>query len=101
MANKLPTAPAHLRPETARWWESVVNEFYIPPDRLRILTVAAEAWDTATAAREVLAESGMTYLDRYENPRPRPENAILRDARLCFLRAVRELNLDSSPAENK
>ena len=87
-------APAHLRPPTRRWWESVVEEYELEPHHIRLLTLAAEAWDRTQQAREAIAESGLVYLDRFDQPRARPEVAIERDSRVAFARLLRELGLD-------
>ena len=47
-------APAHLRAATARWWIAVQKDFDLEPHHVRLLTLAATAWDRAEAAREVI-----------------------------------------------
>lgn len=94
------SAPPHLRPETADWWGSVAVAYGLRPHQLRILTLAAEAWDRGVQARETLAQTGTTYVDRFMQPRARPEVAIERDSRISFARLVRELALDvAAPGE--
>ena len=85
--------PEHLRPATAVFWLQSCEFFGLEPDESRILTQACSAWDRAELAREALAEFGMTYIDRFGQPRSRPEIAIERDCRLAFLRCIRALNL--------
>jgi phage terminase small subunit len=95
-----PAAPSHLQPATKKWWVSVYEEFELEAHHLRLLTLAAEAWDRCVQARNVLAKQGLTYHDRFEQPRVRPEVAIERDSRIAFARLLRELSLDvDSPAE--
>ena len=89
-----PRAPAHLRPETRAWWRQVVSEYELEPHHLRLLTLAAEAWDRGQQAREVLAAEGIVIIDRLKELRPHPAVAIERDARLSFARLLRELALD-------
>ena len=94
--------PKHLKPDTRLWWESVQREYVLEPHHVRILTLASEAWDRCTQAREVIDREGLTYIDRFEAPKARPEVAIERDARLAFARLIRELNLDiDEPAESR
>lgn len=93
----VPTAPQHLTAATRDWWSSVVAEWRLEPHHLRLLTLAAEAWDRSREARAVLDAEGLTYVDRFNQPRSRPEIAIERDARLAYARLVRELNLDADP----
>lgn len=86
--------PSHLSEESAKWFRAVLAEYELGEHHLRILQAACESWDRCQEARRVLAEQGLTYLDRFGAPRGRPEIAVERDNRLAFLRAVRELGLD-------
>lgn len=90
-----PRAPKHLRPATKRWWSIVVESYELEEHHLKLLSLAATAWDRAEEARQELAKSGLTYSDRFGAPRPRPEVAIERDSRLAYCRVLRELDLDS------
>lgn len=92
-------APKHLKPTTRRWWESVAADFDLEPHHLRLLTLAAEAWDRTQEAREALAEHGTVFLDRFDQPKARPEVAIERDSRIAFARMLRELALDVEAPE--
>lgn len=91
--------PKHLRPDTAAWWASVAGEYALEAHHLRILTLAAESWDRGQEAREAIAKHGPVYVDRFEQPRARPEIAIERDSRIAFARLVRELALDLDPPD--
>lgn len=91
---KLP--PQHLKPATRRWWSSVIATYMLEPHHIRLLTLAGEAWDRCTEAREALVEHGTTFVDRFECPKARPEVAIERDSRLAFARMIRELALDDT-----
>jgi phage terminase small subunit len=92
-------APKHLKPETAAWWSRVISDYDLEPHHVRLLTLAGEAWDRGVQAREILAEKGLTYDDRFKQPRARPEVAIERDSRIAFARLVRELALDIDEPE--
>jgi phage terminase small subunit len=87
-------APDHLSEDAAKWWRSVNREYDLEDHHLRLLTLAAEAWDRTQQAREVLAKEGLIYTDRFNAPRARPEVSIERDSRLAFARLLRELDLD-------
>jgi hypothetical protein len=91
------SAPTHLRPATRAWFAAVVDDFELELHHLRLLTLAAEAWDRCEQAREAIAEHGPVFTDRFGAPRPRPEIAIERDSRIAFARLVRELALDVEP----
>lgn len=94
MKTEMPPPPPHLRPETADWWRSIVEDFDLEPHHLRLLRLAGEAWDAGQCARESLAAHGAVYIDRFGAPRSRPEVAIERDSRISFARLMRELALD-------
>ncbi|MBY3199986.1 P27 family phage terminase small subunit [Rhizobium laguerreae] len=87
-------APAHLRPTTQKWWRSILANFDLEEHHLRLLQLAAEAWDQAQGAREVLEHDGQTFTDRFGQPKERPEVGIMQNARIAFARLLRELALD-------
>ena len=95
-------APRHLKSATRKWVRQVADAYVLEQHHIRLLILAAEAWDRGVQAREALAKSGLTFTDRYGSPRTRPEVAIERDSRLAFARLVRELALDiESPPESR
>jgi phage terminase small subunit len=95
-------APEHLTPQSRRWWLSVVRDYTLEPHHIRLLTFAAEAWDRAEQARKALKENGLTFEDRFGQPRARPEVAVERDSRMAFARLLRELDLDvETPADSR
>lgn len=91
-----PRAPAHLQKATRDWFVGVMADYVLEPHHVRLLTLAAEAWDRSQQAREALA-TGLTFTDRFGAPHARPEIAIERDSRTAFARLVRELDLDTEP----
>ena len=86
--------PKHLRHETAGSWSTVVANFDLEPHHLRLLRLACESWDAGQVAREAIAEHGAVYVDRFGQPRARPDVAMERDARVSFARLMRDLALD-------
>jgi len=92
-----PKAPAHLSPATGAWWLGVVTSWELDEHHVRLLTLAAESYDRAVQAREILDSKGLTFKDRFGQPKPRPEVAIERDSRIAFARLLRELDLDVEP----
>jgi len=88
--------PSHLSAATAQWWASVMAEYALEPHHVRLLTLACEAYDSAQEARETLQREGKIYIDRFHQPKPRPEVAIQRDSAIGFARMLRELDLDIS-----
>ena len=94
------SAPDHLRPATAAWFEGVLMEYELEQHHVRLLTLAAESWDRCQQAREAIDEKGLTEQDRFGQSRVRPEVSIERDSRIAFARLIRELALDvDAPAD--
>ena len=91
---ELSKPPKHLKPATRRWFCAVLEHYTLEEHHVRLLTLAGEAWDRCEAAREAIAAHGLTYLDRFNTPKARPEVAIERDSRIAFARLIRELDLD-------
>ncbi len=83
MSEKPRLPPAHLRADTREWWTSVLDEFELEEHHIKLLTLACEAWDRCQQARQVLREHGLTYDDRFSQPRNRPEVTVERDSRLA------------------
>ena len=95
-------APAWLRSETKKWFLNVLADFELEESDIKLLTLAAEAFDRATQARETIAESGITYTDRLGNIRKHPAVSVEESARIAFARLVRELSIsDSEPVESR
>jgi len=96
-------APSWLRPETKKWFLGVLDDFDLEESDVKLLTLAAEAFDRATQARETLAESGITYTDRLGNIRKHPAVSIEESARIAFARLIRELAISDSetPADSR
>jgi P27 family predicted phage terminase small subunit len=90
-------APQHLRPDTRAWWRSVAADYLLEEHHLRLLTLAAEAFDRCGEAREVLARDGLTVPTADGGLKTHPCVGIERDARLAFARLLRELDLDVEP----
>jgi hypothetical protein len=95
---KLPQAPKYLKPATRKWWRQVLENYELAEHHVKLLTLAASAWDRAEQSRQALAEFGLTYVDEKLNRLLiRPEVAVERDSRIAFARLLRELDLDTEP----
>ena len=94
MAIKPPQAPSHLTPASKRWWHSVVAEYRLEPHAIRLLTLAAEAWDRCAEARRLVKRDGLVVDGREGGMRPNPAVAIERDSRLAVAKLVAQLGLD-------
>lgn len=93
--------PRHLSAAARKWWKAIDEEYYLEPQKVKMLTLAAEALDRCEQARQILAADGVIVEDRYGAPKAHPAVAIERDSRLAFARLVRELALadDEGPGE--
>jgi phage terminase small subunit len=96
IADDVPQPPAHLSPTAAQWWRTVVERYELEQHHLRLLQLAAEAWDRSQQARALIEAEGLILIGR-QGARPHPAIAIERDSRLGFARLLRELDLDTEP----
>lgn len=94
-----PAAPKGLRGDGRALWEDICRGYTLEPHHERILLAACLAMDRMMSASRAQRRHGSVYLDRFGQPRPRPEVAQERDARVALLRSLRELSLDSSQTE--
>ena len=88
--------PKHLSVATKRWWRIILDEYELNAADLRTLQLAAEAFDRSQQARQILKDEGITYEDRFGNPKKHPAVSVEENARLAYIRAVRELGLDGA-----
>lgn len=88
--------PRHLRQATRRWAEEILDGYEFESHHAKLLVLACQAWDQGERARARIARYGVTYLDRFKQPRIRPEVKVEHDARIAFARILRELRLDST-----
>ena len=91
----LMTPPRHLSLPMRTWVASIVDRYEIEPQHLKVLVLAAEAWDRCQEARAVISKKGISYLDRFNAPRARPEVAVERDSRIAFVRCLAALSLEN------
>jgi phage terminase small subunit len=83
-----------LSASSKRWYSEVVADYDLQSHHLRLLQVAAEAWDRLQQARAVIKRDGIVVEDRYGSPKNHPALSTERDSRIAFVRAVRELDLE-------
>lgn len=89
--------PKHLNATTRDWYAQICEDYELESQDLKLLRLAAEAWDRCNEAREAIKKHGLTYTDRFDSPRARPEVKIEVDSRTGFARLMRELALDVAP----
>jgi P27 family predicted phage terminase small subunit len=89
-----PEPPGHLSEDMQSWWRQITGEFILESHHIRLLQLACESWDRQVAARQILAEEGMTIETGTGSRKPHPAVGIERDAKTQFARLLRELDLD-------
>jgi P27 family predicted phage terminase small subunit len=95
-------APKHLRPETRKWWRTVMDTYTdFDSHHVRLLTLAGESWDRGVEARERIAKDGAYLTDRWGQLRAHPAVAVERDSRIAFARILRELALDVATPDSR
>ena len=92
-----PPPPVHLSEATKAWWVEITSEFVLKSHHCRVLEIACDAWDEMVAARMVVQKEGLTVSTVQGGDKPHPATSIERDCRAAFLKALRELDLDSEP----
>jgi hypothetical protein len=92
--------PKHLKTSTRSWVRRILADYELESHHVKLLLMAAEAYDRAAQAREILQTQGLTFTDRFKQPRARPELAIERNSMITFARLLRELRLDVSPPDD-
>lgn len=97
MKNTQPKPPAGLSRAASRWWRALIEEYDFPLDGLLTLEAAMQSYDRWMQAREILDAEGLTYLDRFDKPKPHPATLIERDSRASMVRALKCLGLDIQP----
>jgi hypothetical protein len=75
------------------FWRGVFELRNLQPYQILILVKACECHDRAEQARRILKKQGLIYLDRFKQPRARPEVAIERDSRAQFAKLLGEIHL--------
>ncbi len=91
------TIPSHLSAQSKDFFKWILSEYDLENHHLRLLRLACEAWDRGQEARKVIKDEGLTFNDRYGQPKPRPEVQIENQCRICFARLMREMQLDIEP----
>jgi phage terminase small subunit len=92
-------APKGLNYAGQQFWKSVVAEYELFPHERKLLEAACQCWDRIVECRAAIKEHGTTYIDRYNQPRERPEAVAERQNKVLFTRLVREIGLTIAAAD--
>jgi P27 family predicted phage terminase small subunit len=102
MKNSSPKPPKSLSAEARRRWTSIRNEYdIVDPGGLLILDSGLEAFDRMRQAQRRLKREGLTTKDRFGQVKAHPATVIERDSRAAMLAALKQLNLDLEPLEQR
>lgn len=93
--------PKNLKESTKSWIKKINHDYFLESHHQKLLILAGQAWDEAQASRKVIDKDGPVYLDRFQQPKKRPEVEIEADARIAFCRIMRELSLSEEPPDNR
>ena len=90
--------PNHLETATKKWFREVLAEYDLEPHHVKLLTLAAEAWDRSAEAEKAIRKFGVLYKDPgSDKPKVNPCIKVKEQAEIIFARLLRELNLDIEP----
>lgn len=92
-AAKPPDPPPHLSKKMKEFWRGVFETKNLQPYQILILKEACESHDRAEQARRILKKEALTYLDRFQQPRSRPEVGMELKYRAQFAKLLGQINL--------
>ncbi|HPS56180.1 MAG TPA: P27 family phage terminase small subunit [Sedimentisphaerales bacterium] len=92
-------APSHLSKQAKDFFKQVLADYCLEDHHLKLLRLACEAWDEKEIARLIIKKEGMVFTDKFGQFKANPAVKIQNDARICFARLLREMQLDICPEE--
>jgi P27 family predicted phage terminase small subunit len=102
MKNSRPKPPRGLSAEARTWWSRIRREYGVgDAGGLLILASACEAFDRMRQAQRRLRREGLTARDRFGQRKANPATLIERDSRSAMLAALKQLNLDIEPLNDR
>ena len=93
--------PKHLSKQARAFYKYVAENFCLEQHHHKLLLLASETWDLCQQSRAIIEKEGLTFYDRFDQLRPRPETKILNDSKITFARLLRELRLDIEPEDSR
>ena len=94
-------APTDLSGEAKKLYQEVHRDFDLLPTQDKLLIGLCRLWDRIIKYREIIADEGEMYVDRYQQPREHPALAAERQSMSLFLRLCRELALDVDTSDSR
>jgi phage terminase small subunit len=97
-----PKAPGHLKTAGKRLWLHVAENFELEQHDFLLLTSLAETLDRKNQAeKDLKAHGSLTFKNRYDELKPHPCVAIVRDCNVTLARLRRELCLSENEPEDR
>lgn len=94
--------PKHLSAESKKLWQRLLSEYEIVDEAgLLILQTSMEAFDRMREAQAIIKEEGMQIQDRFQQWKAHPLTVVERDSRAAMMAALKALNLDLEPLNDK
>ena len=91
--------PDQLETTTKKWFRQICEDYCMESHHVRLLTLAAEAWDRSVMAQREIKKWGILYVDDGK-PRVNPAIKVKEQAEIIFARLIRELCLDVEPPKS-
>ncbi|MBL8798774.1 MAG: hypothetical protein JNM56_33080 [Planctomycetia bacterium] len=98
---RVPAAPNTLGAEGRKLWRRIAEDYDLDAAALVILESACLSQDRESGASAQLVTDGTTTTDRFGQVKAHPAVLIERDSRAAKLRALKQLNLDMEPLNDK
>ncbi len=89
-----PKPPEALSKRSKLLWRRLLGEYGFGVHELELLQSALEALDRMAEAKAILDREGIITRDRFGAPRKHPAVSIEEQARIAFVRGMRELALE-------
>ncbi len=95
--------PKNLKETGTRFWLDICQRFQLEePHDFERLSQACSCLDIIADAEEIVKAEGLFLRNRFHELREHPGLKVIRDCRILFLRAIREMSLDSeTPPESR
>lgn len=92
----------HIRSETRKEVKKLAAAYGITDDGgLKFLHIFAAADTTERNALDIVNKDGMSILDKFNQVKSHPLNSVIRDARSQKMMALKALNLDLEPLNDR
>ncbi|MDD2851846.1 MAG: phage terminase small subunit P27 family [Desulfuromonadaceae bacterium] len=100
--NKPKKAPVNLSKEGKTLWNKLLNEYSIEDEAgLLILQTCCEAHDRMKECQTIIKTEGMQVADRFGQMKAHPLTVTERDSRSAMMQALKSLNLDLEPLNDR